>query len=91
MATTEVAPDAPKTRKPPKPKSVYHLFTEADDGCLQPIGQFEGRNAEDAAGDYYTKTGTEANGDVLVIIPDRNMSRVRAEVQTVSKVKLTSA
>jgi len=85
-------PDAP-----PKRKALYHLFIEEEDGALSPLGQAQGRNAEDAVATYLNTPANpeeeapeQPNGRPFVIVPYRNFSRVMIEVETVQKVKLTS-
>lgn len=78
-------------------KSNYFLFAEQEDGTLYPLknadsedGSFEGRNANDAVS-VYLATGVDPDDRPLVIVPGRNLSRVRVEVENVRKVKVASA
>lgn len=89
--------DQPKKRgRPRKPESekkapsVYHLFTEQKDGSLKPLGTFKGRRPDEIV-TVFLDGGGKANGEPFVIVPDRNLSKVRAEVETTTKVKLSAA
>lgn len=78
--------------KPMKAPSLYHLFYEDhESGSLVPLGQYEGRNAEQAVQAHLTEVEGDHNGQPFVIVPDRNLSRVQVEVETVQKVKLSPA
>lgn len=92
MAATD---EKPKRGRPgkvgaePKPKSLYHIFTEVEEGGLDPLGQFEGRNGTEAV-QAYIDAGNESNGSTFVVIPDRNYARVTVAVETKTRVKLTT-
>lgn len=85
--------------KKQKAPSKYHLYSEGSNGSLAVVGEFEGRNAEQAVGQFVNAS----NGDhaelrekvksgqaTLVVVPDRNLTRVSATVETKTTVKLTA-
>jgi hypothetical protein len=69
----------------------YVIFEEAADSSLRKIGEGRGRNANEAVKKFLSGNGGEAHDKPLVIVPQRNLSRVRVEVETVQKVALTAA
>lgn len=74
-----------------KPLSLYHLYIEDEEGALTPVGEFEARSAEGAVQGHLEEVDGEHNGRPFVIVPDRNLTRVEVEIETVKKVRLRSA
>jgi hypothetical protein len=75
-------------------KALYHIYEEAEDGALRKLGddpdqKYEGRNANEAV-EAYIADGHNAEGVTFVVVPDRNLARVKAEVETKTKVKLSA-
>ena len=79
--------DTNGTAKTPRAKALYHVYSEDDERVLSPLGEFEGRNASEAIEDYLD-AGNKADGITFVVVPDRNLARVEADVETRTKVKL---
>lgn len=77
-------------------KAKYHLYEEDEDGTtLRKLGDdpdktYEGRNATEAI-EAYIDDGNDAEGITFVVVPDRNLARVKAAVETKTKVKLSAA
>lgn len=81
-----------------KKAAKYHLYVEGDADHLAPLGQYEGKNAEAAVGVFLAeKNGSHKavrdrvrkGEQALVVVPDRNFTRVSAEVEVKERVKLT--
>jgi hypothetical protein len=77
-------------------KALYHVFNEDEDGTLKILGKYEGRNASEAIEAYIEdmreQHGTyDAQGITFVVVPNRNLARVTADIQTKTKVKLSAA
>ena len=70
-------------------KALYHVFSEDEDSTLSLLGQFQGRNASEAI-EAYAEAGNEVQGITFVVVPNRNLARVRADVETKTKVKLSA-
>ena len=70
-------------------KALYHVFYEDEDSSLKLLGQYEGRNASEAI-EAYIDAGNEAEGITFVVVPNRNLARVKADVETKTKVKLSA-
>jgi hypothetical protein len=91
------ARQAPQTESNENGKSkarahaLYHVFLEdAGDGSLRLLGQYKGRNASEAI-EAYSGEGNDVQGITFVVVPDRNLARVKADVETKTKVKLSAA
>jgi hypothetical protein len=94
------APAAKKASAKAAPKvSKYHVYQESDKGVLTPVSEVEARNAEhavssfiDAPGDFADLAAKVTAGTAgLTVVPERNLSRVKAEVETKTRVKLSVA
>jgi hypothetical protein len=57
---------------------------------LTRLGQYKGRNASEAI-EAYSDAGNDVQGITFVVVPDRNLARVKADVETKTKVKLSVA
>lgn len=83
--------------KQPRRKAKYHIYEDREN-VLHPLGEFEGTFAENAVGAFIETPGEHSElaeqvkkGDAtLVVVPDRNLTRVTAQVETKTKVKLTA-
>lgn len=75
--------------KPEKKLALYHVFTEQG-GTLTRVGEAEGRNAEHAV-QVLSGDGDALVGKTLVIVPDRNYTRVVPEVETTHRLKFKAA
>lgn len=80
-----------------KALAKYHVFREASSGNLTKITEVEARNAELAVGVFIKSPGEHAalaqevqeGKAALVVVPERNYTRVKATVETKTKVKLS--
>lgn len=71
-------------------KALYHVYSEDESGdTLMRLGQFKGRNASEAI-EAYSESGGTVDGITFVVVPDRNLARVKADVETKTKVKLSA-
>lgn len=71
-------------------KALYHVYSENEDGdTLARLGQYKGRNASEAI-EAYSEAGGTVDGITFVVVPDRNLARVKADVETKTKVKLSA-
>lgn len=70
-------------------KALYHVYSEDGDSSLKLLGQYKGRNASEAI-EAYSEAGNDVEGITFVVVPDRNLARVRADVETKTKVKLSA-
>ena len=70
-------------------KALYHVFAEDENGTLALLGQYTGRNASEAI-EAYAEAGNPVENITFVVVPDRNLARVRADVETKTKVKLSA-
>ena len=79
-----------RPRKHPIRTAKYHIYQEKQDGSLQHLGEAEARNAEMAASDFL-KTREDLLGDeAFVVVPNRNISRIHAKVETTKRVRVTT-
>lgn len=74
----------------PVRKATYYVYEEQDGGSLKPLGNFKGRNAHEAVKAYMEDKGANG-GKPLVVVPQRNLSRVRAVVEHRKRVTLEAA
>jgi len=70
-------------------KALYHVYTEDAEGMLRRLGEYRGRNASEAI-EAYNEAGGDVEGITFVVVPDRNLARVKADVETKTKVKLSA-
>jgi hypothetical protein len=70
-----------------KAPSTYLLYEEVDGGKLSPIGKAGGRNITEAVRHFMEDHPQKAKAQV-VVIPQRNVNRIKVEVETVKRVKL---
>lgn len=93
--TEEQKQDAPRRgpgrpRKHPIRTAKYHIYQEKQDGTLTHLGEAEARNAEMAASDFL-KTHDELLGnEAFIVVPNRNISRIHAKVETTKRVRVTT-
>lgn len=88
-----------KKEKAPQKVSKYHVYSENGKGVLTPIGEFDARNAEHAVASFIETPGEHGElaekvkiGEAgLTVVPERNLSRVKAQVETRTRVKLSVA
>lgn len=71
-------------------KALYHVYSEDESGdTLSRLGQYKGRNASEAI-EAFSEAGGTVDGVTFVVVPDRNLARVKADVETKTKVKLSA-
>jgi len=92
-ATAPAAPEAPTNGTPqgevaPKEKPVYNVFVLNSDGAFLPKGQERGRNAKEALSAYFRGSKDNPGDDTWVLVPERMVTRVKAEVETKTRVAL---
>jgi hypothetical protein len=94
--TAEPEAAAASNGKTPKAKSEYHVYQEDGDALVH-LGSYMGRNAEQSvaafieSGDHADVAEAVKSGEAaLVVIPERNHTRVRAQVETKTRVKLSA-
>lgn len=95
MTIEEQQQEAPRRgpgrpRKHPIRTARYHIYQEQQDGTLTHLGETEARNAETAATDFL-KTHEEMLDDKpFVVVPNRNISRIHAKVETTKRVRVSA-
>jgi len=92
---TEEKKDAPRRgpgrpRKHPIRTAKYHIYREQQDGSLQHLGEAEARNAEMAASDFLKNREDLLGDEAFVVVPNRNISRIHAKVETTKRVRVTA-
>lgn len=93
--TIEDQQDAPRRgpgrpRKHPIRTARYHIYQEQQDGSLTHLGEAEARNAEVAASDFLKSHEDLLSDKPFVVVPNRNISRIRAQVETTKRVRVSS-
>lgn len=83
--------------------SLYHVYliTDSETDVLERLGSYQARNAEGAVkmfieaegqdGNDEIRAGVAAGTDTVAVIPERNITRVTADVEVKRTVKLRSA
>lgn len=85
--------DAPRRgpgrpRKHPIRTAKYHIYQEKQDGSLTHLGEAEARNAELAASDFLKNREDLLGDEAFVVVPNRNISRIHAKVETTKRVRV---
>lgn len=86
--------DAPRRgpgrpRKHPIRTAKYHIYQEQNDGSLNHLGEAEARNAEMAASDFLKNHEDKLSDQPFVVVPNRNISRIHAKVETTTRVRVS--
>lgn len=68
----------------------YHIYQESDDGSLTHLGETQARNAKMAASDFIKKHEDMQSDQHFIVVPNRNISRVSAKVETTKRVRVTA-
>jgi hypothetical protein len=87
--------DAPRRgpgrpRKHPIRTAKYHIYQEREDGSLTHLGEAEARNAELAASDFLKSHEEMLGNQPFLVVPNRNISRIHAEVETTKRVRVST-
>lgn len=87
--------DAPRRgpgrpRKHPIRTAKYHIYQERKDGMLTHLGEAEARNAEMAASDFLKGHEEMLDNQPFLVVPNRNISRIHAEVETTKRVRVST-
>lgn len=95
MADIAENQDAPRRgpgrpRKHPIRTAKYHIYQEQQDGSLTHLGEAEARNAELAASDFLKSHEETMTDKPFVVVPNRNISRIHAEVEMTKRVRVTA-
>lgn len=94
--TIDQEKEAPRRRGPGRPRkhpirtAKYHIYQEKQDGSLQHLGEAEARNAEMAASDFLKGREDLLGDEAFVVVPNRNISRIHAKVETTKRVRVTT-
>jgi hypothetical protein len=95
----ETSQETPRKRGPGRPRknpdspirtARYHIYQEREDGTLAHLGEAQARNAEMAASDFIKNHEDMQNDQQFVVVPNRNISRVSAKVETTKRVRVTT-
>lgn len=79
-----------RPRKHPVRTAKYHIYQEKQDGTLKHLGEAEARNAEMAASDFLKAHDDLLGDEAFVVVPNRNISRIHAKVETTKRVRVTT-
>jgi hypothetical protein len=79
-----------RPRKHPIRTAKYHIYEERKDGSLNHLGEAEARNAELAATDFFKGHEDKLDGQAFLVVPNRNISRIHAKVETTKRVRVSS-
>lgn len=95
IAEEQKKQDAPRRgpgrpRKHPIRTAKYHIYQEKQDGTLTHLGEAEARNAEMAASDFLKTREDLLGNEAFVVVPNRNISRIHAKVETTKRVRVTA-
>ena len=88
--------EAPKKRGPGRPRkhepktAKYHIYQDFGDGNLTHLGETSARNATVAATDFIKDHEGMADKQPFLVVPDRNISRIHATVEMVSKLTVVT-
>jgi hypothetical protein len=79
-----------RPRKHPIRTAKYHIYQEKQDGSLQHLGEAEARNAQMAASDFLKSHEELLTDSPFIVVPNRNISRIHATVETTKRVRVNA-
>ena len=88
-----VIKEAPKKKRGPgrprknEPKTAkYHIYQDFGDGKLTWLGEAHAKNATSAATSFINENDDAAQKQPFLVVPERNISRISATIETVKKL-----
>lgn len=74
-----------------EPKTAKYQIYQDKNGVLTWLGEQTARNATTAANVFLAENEKFVTDDPFVVVPERNISRISAKVDTVKKLTITSS